>query len=40
LAAIGRILLDTTDPARGKLREKLRRIERERYSLLETARSP
>jgi hypothetical protein len=40
LAEFGRILLDITDPARGKLREKLRRIEREHYSLLETARAP
>jgi hypothetical protein len=40
LAEFGRILLDITDPARSKLREKLRRIEREQYSLLETARSP
>jgi hypothetical protein len=40
LAEFGRILLDITDPARGKLREKLRRIEQEQYSLLENARSP
>jgi hypothetical protein len=40
LAEFGRILLDIADPARGKLREKLRRIECEQYSLLETARSP
>ena len=40
LAEFGRILLDITDPARGKLREKLKRIEREQYSLLETARPP
>jgi hypothetical protein len=40
LAEFGSILLEITDPARGKLREKLRRIEREQYSLLETARSP
>lgn len=40
LAEYGRILLDIAEPARGKLREKLRRIEREQYSLLETARSP
>ena len=40
LAEFGRILLDLTDPARGKLREKLRRIEQEQYSLLENARSP
>ena len=40
LAEFGRILLDIAEPVRGKLREKLRRIEREQYSLLETARSP
>ena len=40
LAEFGRILLDITDPARDKLREKLRRIEQEQYSLLENARSP
>jgi len=40
LAEFGRILLDMAEPVRGKLREKLRRIEREQYSLLETARSP
>ena len=40
LAEFGRILLDIAEPARGKLREKLRRIERDQYSLLETARSP
>lgn len=40
LAEFGRILLDIAEPARGKLREKLRRIEREQYSLLETARAP
>jgi hypothetical protein len=40
LAEFGRILLEITDPARGKLREKLRRIEQEQYSLLENARSP
>ena len=40
LAEYGRILLDIAEPVRGKLREKLRRIEREQYSLLETARSP
>ena len=37
---IGRILLDIDEPARGQLREKLRRIEREQYSLLENARAP
>lgn len=40
LAEFGRILLDIAEPVRGKLRQKLRRIEREQYSLLETARSP
>ena len=40
LAEFGRILLDIAEPVRGKLREKFRRIEREQYSLLETARSP
>jgi Transposase DDE domain len=40
LAEYGRILLDIAEPVRGKLREKLRRIEREQYSLLETARAP
>jgi hypothetical protein len=38
LAEFGRILLDIAEPVRGKLREKLRRIEREQYS--QTARSP
>ena len=40
LAEFGRLLLDISDPARGKLREKLRRIEQEQYSLLENARPP
>jgi len=40
LAEFGSILLEITDPARGKLREKLRRIGREQYSLLDTARAP
>ena len=40
LAEFGGILLDIAEPARGKLRNKLKRIEREQYSLLETARSP
>lgn len=40
LAEFGRILLDIAEPVRGKLRERLRRIEREQYSLLEVARSP
>jgi len=40
LAEYGRILLAIEEPARGKLRETLRRIEREQYSLLDTARAP
>jgi hypothetical protein len=40
LAEFARILLEVAEPVRGKLRDKLRRIEREQYSLLETARSP
>ena len=40
LAEYGRILLGIEEPARSKLREKLRRIEREQYSLLDTARAP
>jgi hypothetical protein len=40
LAEYGRILLDIGEPARSKLRKKLRRIEREQYSLLDTARAP
>jgi hypothetical protein len=40
LAEFGRTLLDIAEPVRGKLREQLRRIEREQYSLLETARAP
>jgi hypothetical protein len=40
LAEYGRILLDIAEPVRVKLREKLRRIEREQYSLLDTARAP
>lgn len=40
LAEFARILLDVAEPARSKLREKLKRLEREQYSLLETARSP
>ncbi len=40
LAEFGRILLDIAEPARTKLRNTLRRIEREQYSLLENARSP
>ena len=40
LAEYGRILLDVAEPFRGKLRDRLRQIEREQYSLLETARPP
>lgn len=40
LAEYSRILLDVAEPVRGKLRDKLRRIEREQYSLLENARPP
>lgn len=40
LAEFGRMLLDLPDPARARLREKLKRIEREQYSLLENARPP
>jgi len=40
LAEFGGILLDIPEPVRGKLRDKLRRIEREQYSLLENARPP
>jgi DDE family transposase len=40
LAEFGAILLDIADPARSKLREKLKRIQREQYSLLENARPP
>jgi hypothetical protein len=40
LAEFGRILLDIPDPVRAKLRDKLQRIEREQYSLLENARPP
>jgi BarA-like signal transduction histidine kinase len=40
LAEYGRILLDIAEPVRGKLRDKLRRIEREQFSLLENARPP
>jgi hypothetical protein len=40
LAEYGRILLDIVEPARGKLRDRLRQIEREQYSLLENARPP
>ncbi len=40
LAEYGRILLDIAEPVRGKLRDRLRQIEREQYSLLENARPP
>lgn len=40
LAEFGRILLEIEEPARGTLREKLKRIDREQYSLLENARPP
>jgi hypothetical protein len=40
LAEYGRILLEVAEPVRGKLRDKLRRIEREQYSLLENTRPP
>jgi hypothetical protein len=40
LAEYGRILLDVAEPARTKLRDRLRQIEREQYSLLENARPP
>jgi hypothetical protein len=40
LAEFGRLLLDMAEPFRGKLRERLRQIEREQYSLLENARPP
>ena len=40
LAEYGRILLDVAEPVRSKLRHRLRRIEREQYSLLENARPP
>lgn len=40
LTEYGRILLEVAGPARSKLRDRLRAIERERYSLLESARAP
>jgi hypothetical protein len=40
LAEYGRILLDVAEPLRGKLRDRLRQIEREQYALLENARPP
>ena len=40
LAEFAGILLTIADPARGKLLEKINRIEKNLYSLLENARSP
>jgi hypothetical protein len=40
LAEFGRILLEIAEPARSKLRDKLKQIEHQQYSLLENARSP
>jgi hypothetical protein len=40
LAEYGRILLEVAEPVRAKLRDRLRQIEREQYSLLEMARPP
>jgi hypothetical protein len=40
LAEYGRILLEVAEPVRAKLRDRLRRIERDHYSLLENARPP
>jgi len=40
LAQYGRILLEVAEPVRGKLRDRLRQIERDQYCLLETARPP
>ena len=40
LAEYGRILLEVAEPFRVKLRDRLRQIEREQYSLLENARPP
>jgi hypothetical protein len=40
LAEYGRILLELTEPARARLRENLKRIERDQYALLENARPP
>jgi len=40
LPEYGRLLLDVAEPFRGKLRDTLRRIDREQYSLLENARPP
>jgi len=40
LAEYSRILLEVAEPVRAKLRDRLRQIEREQYSLLENARPP
>src|SRR5712691_11831408 len=40
LAEFSRILLDIAEPARSKLRDKLKRIEHEQYSLLENSWPP
>ena len=40
LARYGRILLEVAEPARARLRDRLRQIEREQYSLLENTRLP
>ena len=40
LAEYGRLLLEVAEPVRGELRDRLRQIEREQYSLLENARPP
>jgi hypothetical protein len=40
LAEYGKILLEIEEPARTKLRDKLKRMEREQHSLLEIARPP
>ena len=40
LAEYGRILLEVAEPVRAKLRDRLRQIERDQYSLLENARPP
>jgi hypothetical protein len=40
LAEYGRILLEVAEPTRARLRDRLRQIEREQYSLLENARPP
>jgi hypothetical protein len=40
LAECGRILLDVAEPVRAKLRDRLRQVDREQYSLLENGRLP